>query len=54
LLAILAVVNVAGVIDLSAIVNTGIIGGIVLLVIMMFCIMRFAMQGKGKASGKDT
>ncbi|MBP3604596.1 MAG: oligopeptide transporter, OPT family [Lachnospiraceae bacterium] len=54
LLAILAVVNVAGVIDLSAIVNTGIIGGIVLLVIMIFCIMRFAMQGKGKASGKDT
>lgn len=52
LLAILAVVNVAGVIDLSAIVNTGIIGGIVLLVIMIFCIMRFAMKGKGKASGK--
>lgn len=52
LLAILAVANVAGFIDLSAMINTGLFGGLVLLAVMIFCIIRFAMPGKVKTDDK--
>ena len=46
LLAILAVVRVSSKIDLSSSVNTGRIGGIVLLAIMIACVFIFAMPKK--------
>jgi putative OPT family oligopeptide transporter len=46
LLAILAVVKVADVIDLSGVLDTGIVGSIVLLIIMIVCIFGFAVKGK--------
>ncbi len=46
LLAILAVVGVADKLDLSGAVNTGIVGGLVLLAIMIACIYAFAMPKK--------
>ena len=46
LLAILAVVGVSSKFDLSSSVNTGRIGGIVLLAIMMACVFIFAMPKK--------
>ena len=46
LLAILAVVGVSSKFDLSSSVNTGRIGGIVLLAIMIACVFIFAMQKK--------
>ncbi len=53
LLAVLAVLNVAGVIDLSSVLNTGIVGGTVLLIVMIFCVAKFAMPGKGKVNEKE-
>jgi putative OPT family oligopeptide transporter len=50
LLAILAVVNVADKIDLSGKLNTGVIGGIVLMIVMILCVLKFA--GVEKANGK--
>ena len=44
ILAILAVVGVSDLFDLSAMVNTGIIGGIVLMILMVGCVARFAMK----------
>lgn len=46
LLAILAVVGVSGKFDLSSSINTGRIGGIVLLAIMIACVFIFAMPKK--------
>jgi putative OPT family oligopeptide transporter len=51
LLAILAVVNVADKIDLSGMIDTGVIGGIVLMIVMILCVLKFA--GIGKANGKE-
>lgn len=52
LLAILAVVGVADVLDLSGKVNTGLIGAIVLLIIMVACIVKFAI-GKTSKNNSD-
>lgn len=52
LLAILAVAQVADKIDLSDTVNTGIVGGIILLLIMIGCVFKFANAGKEKANGR--
>ena len=46
LLAILAVVGVSSKFDLSSSINTGRIGGIVLLAIMIACVFIFAMPKK--------
>jgi putative OPT family oligopeptide transporter len=43
LLAILAVVGVDSKLDLSAKLNTGVIGGIVLMIIMIGCVLKFAL-----------
>ncbi len=51
LLAFLAVFKVADAIDLSGSINTGLIGGIVLFVIMVLCILKFTIWNKGKANG---
>jgi putative OPT family oligopeptide transporter len=53
LLAILAVVKVADAIDLSGVLDTGIVGSVVLLIIMILCIFGFAVKGKSKADGKE-
>ena len=50
LLAILAVVNVAGKIDLSGSFTTGIVGGVVLMVVMILCILKFSLWSK---NGKE-
>ena len=52
LLAILAVVNVAGKIDLSGSFTTGIIGGIVLMVVMILCILKFSLWSKNGKENK--
>lgn len=52
-LAILAVLKVDKAIDLSGVLNTGMIGGIVLIAVMVVCIMKFAGWGKKKADGKE-
>lgn len=52
LLAILTVVSVAGYLDLSGYVNTGVIGGIVLLVIMVLCVLKFTVWTKEKEDKK--
>ena len=46
LLAILTVASVAGYLDLSGYVNTGVIGGIALLVIMVLCVLKFTVWTK--------
>lgn len=46
LLAVLAVVNVADKIDLSGMIDTGVIGGIVLMVIMILCVLKFSLWSK--------
>lgn len=46
LLAVLAVLGVDGKIDLSGVVNTGTIGGLVLFAVMIFCVLKFAMAKK--------
>ena len=46
LLAILAVVGVSDKMDLSGFFNSGIIGGIILLGLMAFCVVRFALVKK--------
>lgn len=51
LLAILAVVKVSEKIDLSGVLNTGVIGGIVLLIVMILCVLKFAFGNKEKANG---
>ena len=52
LLAILAVVNVAGKIDLSGSFTTGIVGGIVLMVVMILCILKFSLWSKNGKENK--
>ena len=52
LLAILAVINVAGKIDLSGSFTTGIIGGIVLMVVMTLCILKFSLWSKNGKENK--
>ncbi len=53
LLAILAVLGVDKAVDFSGVVNTGMIGGIILIAAMVACIMKFAGWGssKSKANG---
>ncbi len=46
LLAILAVAGVTDKIDLSGMINTGLIGGIILFIIMILCILKFALWNK--------
>ena len=48
LLAILAVIGVDVAIDLSGVVNTGLIGGVVLFALMAFCVYKFAMPSAKK------
>ena len=52
LLAILTVASVAGYLDLSGYVNTGVIGGIALLVIMVLCVLKFTVWTKEKEDKK--
>jgi putative OPT family oligopeptide transporter len=49
LLAIFAVVGIDSVIDFSGVVSTGTIGGVVLMIVMILCVLKFA--GAGKADG---
>ena len=54
LLAILAVVNVADKMDFSATMNTGTIGGIILLILMMVAVIKVAYsKNKKKVSDKN-
>ena len=46
LLAILAVVGVADKLNLAGVINTGIVGGLVLFVVMIVCVYGFAMPKK--------
>lgn len=48
LIAILTVSGVAGKLDLSSKMNTGIIGGMVLFIIMILCVVKFAFPKKEK------
>ncbi len=50
-LAILAVVGIDKAIDFSGTVNTGMIGGIVLLVLMVLAILKFSLWSKEKKNG---
>lgn len=52
ILAILTVVGVAGKIDFSKSINTGIVGGVVLLAIMVACVVVFALPKKDKKNEK--
>ena len=52
LLAILAVINVAGKIDLSGSFTTGIVGGFVLMVVMILCILKFSLWSKNGKENK--
>lgn len=52
ILAILTVAGVAGKIDLSARVNTGIVGGVLLLILMILCVIKFALPKKEKKDEK--
>ncbi len=52
LLAILAVLGFTEKIDISGSVNTGIIGGIVLMALMIFCVAKFAMSKDKKVSNE--
>lgn len=49
ILAILAVVGVSETLDLSGSMDTGLIGGIILLVIMVLCVLKFAVNKKKEA-----
>lgn len=46
LLAIFAVVGLADKIDLSGVLNTGLVGSVVLMLLMVYCVARFAMGKK--------
>ena len=52
ILAILAVAGVTDIIDLSGVMDTGIIGGIVLFIIMVLCVLKFALGSKKKAENE--
>jgi len=52
LLAILTVASVSGYLDLSGIVDTGLIGGIALLVIMVLCILKFTVWTREKENDR--
>lgn len=52
LLAILAVVQISDKMDLSGYVNTGAVGGIAALIVMILCMLKFANAGKEKTDGK--
>ena len=49
LLAILAVVNVSGVFDLSGSLNLGNAGGVIIMVLMILFLMKFSIWKKKKA-----
>lgn len=53
ILAILAVLGISEKLDLSSVVNTGIVGGIVLMIIMLFCVFRFAMWKKKDSTSEE-
>ncbi len=46
LLAILAVLGVSDAVNLSGVVNTGVLGGIIMMILMIVCIYRFARNKK--------
>lgn len=48
LLAVLAVLNVSGIFDLSGSVNLGNAGGVVLMIIMILCLLKFSIWNKKK------
>ncbi len=52
ILAVVAVAKFTDVIDLSEHVNTGVIGSLVLMVIMVLCILKFAVWSKKKTDAK--
>ena len=52
ILAILAVAGVTDIIDLSGVMDTGVIGGIVLFIIMVLCVLKFALGSKKKAENE--
>ncbi len=52
LLALLTIAGVATKMDLSAKLNTGTVGGILLLVLMVLCVLRFALPKKDKKNEK--
>ncbi len=52
LLAVLAVLQVADKIDLSGRIDTGIAGGVILMLVMILCVLKFANAGKEKTNGK--
>ncbi len=52
LLALLTIAGVATKMDLSAKLNTGTVGGILLLVLMVLCVLRFALPKKEKKNEK--
>lgn len=52
LLAILTVASVSGYLDLSGIVDTSVIGGIALLVIMILCILKFTVWTREKENDR--
>ncbi len=53
LLAILAVVQVADKIDLSGTINTGVVGGVVLMIVMILCVWKFSAGKKEKNDDKE-
>lgn len=52
LLALLTIAGVAAKMDLSAKLNTGTVGGILLLVLMVLCVLKFALPKKDKKNEK--
>ncbi len=52
ILAILAVVGVDKYIDLSGVLDTGLVGGIILTIVMVGCVWKFAMQNKENGNAK--
>ena len=52
LLAVLAVLQVTDAIDLSEYVNTGVIGSLALMAVMVLCILKFAVWSKKKTDAK--
>lgn len=52
LLALLAVFGVSDKIDLSGVLDTGVIGGIVLFAVMIFCVLKFAIVKKKEDKSK--
>ncbi|MGN0328395.1 MAG: OPT family oligopeptide transporter [Lachnospira sp.] len=49
ILAIIAVLGFTDAIDLSGILNTGIVGGIILIIVMILCVLKFGLWSRNKA-----